>query len=82
MSLRTLGDSGGIAARIRSAAIPPAFSVEGARPPESALWHAFRERYTRARVEREAQTLDIPPLREIGPEGDFEPVLGSCWHHP
>jgi uncharacterized protein YjiS (DUF1127 family) len=82
MNLRTLSDSGGI-----TALTPPAkTSVVAAdvRPhaPDNSLWHVFRDRYTRARAKRELEMLDDRLLRDIGLEGDFEPMLGSCWDCP
>jgi len=83
MNLRTLSDSGGIAALIESEKTPlPAAVDVRSRPLGSSLWHAFRERYTRVRAERELQTPDDWPLREIALEDDFEPVLGSGWDCP
>ena len=83
MNLRTLSDSGGIAALIESERTPlPAAVDVRSRPPGSSLWHAFRERYTRVRAVRELRTPDDRLLREIALEDDFEPVLGSGWDCP
>ena len=80
MSLRTLVDGGGIAELERPEA--PERRKE-LRLAGRSLWSAFRDRYTRARAERELQGLNPHLLDDVGLRRELlETVADSCWDRP